>query len=111
MIAISVTCHLLAPAASAGGSLMTMTKKIQRKDRNNHEISLPTHLGARRNEMKLNHMICPRCGHDFYTDCAYGTCDACNTMFYAHTSCTSNPPLDWTIRTYPTFTITPSRSR
>lgn len=33
--------------------------------------------------MKLNHFVCPNCGHDFYSDCAYGTCDACNCMFYA----------------------------
>ncbi len=31
----------------------------------------------------LNHMICPTCGHDFYVEAAYGTCDACQTMFYA----------------------------
>ena len=42
--------------------------------------------------MKLNHFICPRCGHDFYTDCAYGICDACQTMFYAGSSKTSKPP-------------------
>ena len=36
--------------------------------------------------MKLNHMICPTCGHDFYVDAAYGTCDACQTMFYAASS-------------------------
>ena len=33
--------------------------------------------------MKLNKMVCPRCGHEFWTDCAYGTCDACQTFFYA----------------------------
>ena len=33
--------------------------------------------------MKLNEMICPNCSHKFYTDCSYGTCDACNTFFYA----------------------------
>jgi hypothetical protein len=36
--------------------------------------------------MKINHMICPLCGHDFYTDCAYGTCDACQCSFYASDS-------------------------
>ena len=33
--------------------------------------------------MKINHMICPNCGHDFYVDCSYATCDACQTCFYA----------------------------
>lgn len=42
--------------------------------------------------MKLNHMICPTCGHDFYTECAYATCDACHTHFYASQSRTSNVP-------------------
>lgn len=40
--------------------------------------------------MKINHMICPRCGHDFYVDAAYGTCDACQCMFYATSSRTAN---------------------
>ena len=39
---------------------------------------------------KLNHMICPTCGHDFYTNCAYATCDACQRMFYASESRTCN---------------------
>jgi len=42
--------------------------------------------------MKVNHFICPNCEHDFYTDCAYGTCDACQTFFYAGSSKTSKPP-------------------
>ena len=33
--------------------------------------------------MKLNHFICPNCGHDFYATGAYATCDACNRFFYA----------------------------
>jgi hypothetical protein len=33
--------------------------------------------------MKLNHFICPLCGHDFYADAAYATCDACQCCFYA----------------------------
>ena len=41
--------------------------------------------------MKLNHMICPHCGHDFYTKSAYATCDACNCFFYASQSKTCNP--------------------
>lgn len=41
---------------------------------------------------KLNHMICPHCGHDFYTACAYATCDACQTFFYAAASRTSQQP-------------------
>ena len=39
--------------------------------------------------MKLNHFICPNCGHDFYSDCAYATCDACQLFFYASESETS----------------------
>lgn len=33
--------------------------------------------------MKLNEMICPTCGHRFFVDASYGTCDACHTFFYA----------------------------
>ena len=33
--------------------------------------------------MKLNRMICPNCGHETLTDCAYTCCDSCQTMFYA----------------------------
>jgi hypothetical protein len=40
--------------------------------------------------MTLNHMICPHCGHDFYTDTAYATCAACQTFFYASASRTCN---------------------
>jgi len=36
--------------------------------------------------VKLNHMICPNCWHDFFTDAAYGTCDACQCCFYASQS-------------------------
>lgn len=39
----------------------------------------------------LNHFICPRCGHDFHTDCAYATCDACGCFFYASQSKTCLP--------------------
>ncbi len=39
---------------------------------------------------KLNHFICPRCGHDFYATGAYATCDACQTFFYASQSRTCN---------------------
>lgn len=39
--------------------------------------------------MKMNHMICPSCGHDFFTDCAYATCDSCHCMFYASQSLTN----------------------
>jgi hypothetical protein len=39
--------------------------------------------------MKINHMICPKCGHDFYVDTAYATCDACGSFFYATESATS----------------------
>jgi hypothetical protein len=34
--------------------------------------------------MKLNHFKCPTCGHDWYEDGAYGTCDACQTFFYVY---------------------------
>jgi len=40
--------------------------------------------------MKINHMVCPTCGHDFYVDAAYATCDACQTHFYASQSRTRN---------------------
>lgn len=36
--------------------------------------------------MTFNHLICPTCGHDFYTDNPYGTCAACGTLFYASES-------------------------
>jgi hypothetical protein len=46
--------------------------------------------------MKINHMICPNCRHEFYTDAAYGTCDSCQCCFYASQSLkpisTSPPP-------------------
>ncbi len=32
--------------------------------------------------MKLNHFKCPNCGHDWYEDSCYGTCDKCGTFFY-----------------------------
>jgi hypothetical protein len=38
--------------------------------------------------MKLNHMICPNCSHDFYVEAAYGTCDSCQCCFYASQSAT-----------------------
>lgn len=45
--------------------------------------------------MKLNHMICPNCDHDFYVSTAYATCDACNCTFYACQSktCKPRPPV------------------
>lgn len=38
--------------------------------------------------MKLNHMICPNCGHDFYTDVQIARksemfCDLCRCSFWA----------------------------
>ena len=33
--------------------------------------------------MKLNELICPKCGMKMLTNCSYATCDACNTFFYA----------------------------
>jgi hypothetical protein len=32
--------------------------------------------------MKINHFICPNCGHDFYADSNHATCDACQYFFY-----------------------------
>lgn len=32
--------------------------------------------------MKLNHFICPSCGHDWYEDASYSTCDKCQAFFY-----------------------------
>jgi hypothetical protein len=39
----------------------------------------------------LNHFTCPNCGHDFYADNAYATCDACSCFFYAGESRTCQP--------------------
>jgi len=36
--------------------------------------------------MKLNHFICPTCGHDFYAEGASVLCDACQCCFYASQS-------------------------
>ena len=36
--------------------------------------------------MKLNHYICPNCGHDFYDEAACTKCDACQCNFYASQS-------------------------
>lgn len=36
--------------------------------------------------MKLNRMICPTCGHESLTDCAYTRCDSCGVTFYANQS-------------------------
>jgi hypothetical protein len=47
----------------------------------------------------INHMICPTCGHDFYCDCAYATCQACGTFFYAAQSATVRKPKDTFYRT------------
>lgn len=44
--------------------------------------------------MKINHFICPNCGHDFYSDSAYTTCDACGCFFYVRQSRTVK--LDYT---------------
>jgi len=51
--------------------------------------------------VKVNHFICPNCGHDFYSNCAYATCDSCNTMFYASQSRTNqnNHPYESTSKT------------
>jgi hypothetical protein len=54
---------------------------------------------------KMNHFICPTCGHDFYDRCAYATCDACNTFFYAsqsrtcqRTNTVMNPTINVTVK-------------
>ncbi len=39
--------------------------------------------------MKLNHFICPNCGHDFYAEGASVKCDACQRFPYASESLTS----------------------
>lgn len=36
--------------------------------------------------MKLNHFICPVCGHDFYAEGKSVACDACQCCFYASQS-------------------------
>jgi predicted amidophosphoribosyltransferase len=41
--------------------------------------------------MKINHFICPNCGHDFYESGAYATCDGCRTFFYVSQSRTCTP--------------------
>ena len=41
--------------------------------------------------MKLNHFICPNCGHDFYAEGAYAVCDACQLTFDASQSRTCKP--------------------
>jgi len=38
--------------------------------------------------MKLNHFKCPNCGHDFYSEGACVSCDACQCHFYAGQSLT-----------------------
>jgi hypothetical protein len=52
---------------------------------------------------KLNHFICPTCGHDFHASCAYATCDGCNTFFYASQSRTCQPPATATYSSEPPF--------
>jgi predicted amidophosphoribosyltransferase len=41
--------------------------------------------------LKLNHFICPNCGHDFYAEGAHATCDGCQTHFYVANSQTCEP--------------------
>jgi uncharacterized Zn finger protein (UPF0148 family) len=36
--------------------------------------------------MKLNHFICPQCGHDFFAEGGCVSCDACQCNFYASQS-------------------------
>jgi len=55
--------------------------------------------------MKLNHFICPSCGHDFYEEGAYSTCDKCQHFFYL--SCANMPqgvtlaPVSWPWKEWP----------
>lgn len=59
--------------------------------------------------MKLNHMICPLCCHDFYVDTAYATCDACQCFFYASESKTRSQPIVGTMPTVDArFTFSPA---
>lgn len=54
--------------------------------------------------MRLNEMICPTCGHRCFTNCAYVTCDACGTFYYASQSAGCKlPPSGVTV--YPVSTI------
>lgn len=41
--------------------------------------------------MKLNHFVCPNCGHDFYAEGGYATCDGCQVPFYVSQSQTCRP--------------------
>ena len=61
--------------------------------------------------MRLNHFICPNCGHDFYDSYAYATCDACRCFFYASQSktCTPATPQLFPQRTFETYTIEKNR--
>ena len=34
----------------------------------------------------LNHFVCPTCRRDFFSDCSYATCQACQTFFYFNQS-------------------------
>lgn len=36
--------------------------------------------------MKLNELVCPKCGLRCFVDAAYTTCDSCQTVFYANQS-------------------------
>lgn len=40
---------------------------------------------------KWNHMICPNCGHECYTNGRYVECYACMKVFFALDSRTCNP--------------------
>jgi len=55
--------------------------------------------------MKLNHFICPNCGHDFYAEGVCVMCDACNCVFYASDSKTTNK---YQIYGYSNVTVVPS---
>ena len=42
--------------------------------------------------MKINEAICPTCGLRAFTNCAYLTCDGCQTFFYLSQGGHRNPP-------------------
>jgi hypothetical protein len=41
--------------------------------------------------MKLNELVCPRCGQKCWVNSAYTTCDRCQTFFYASQQITPWP--------------------
>lgn len=48
--------------------------------------------------MKLNRFVCPNCGHEWFEDASYSSCDVCLTHFYLDQSAevASREVVDWT---------------